>query len=129
MGEVGELIPGRYSFHWSDPEEGWVEVRELDTFLARLKALCKEYGIGFELDSYDSGGEKLVIVPYDEMDWDIITADLSDYDRGIPFLDKAKEQAAALRAARNAKLEAEEAERREGRERAELARLMAKYGE
>lgn len=76
-----------YKFGWRGPE---VEIPELEAFMTELRALCERYGIGFELNSYGEGCGGIVIVPFDNGDWDIFADHLEEYEGGIPFLDQAK---------------------------------------
>lgn len=109
----------KWALGWS--EEAAIEVPKLSALKAALLAVCREYGVGFELTGgygEDDRGD-IVIVPFSEEAIDLLFKNLADYDGGISWLDEAKAVYEAKRdelykqreeAARAAKLARERAE-------------------
>jgi hypothetical protein len=66
-----------------------IEVPELDAFTIELTGLCERYGIGFDNMSHGDGegcSRSLIIIPFEQADFEIFTGYLKEYKGGVPWL-------------------------------------------
>lgn len=119
-----EKEPNLYSFGWTD--EANVPIPELDAFMTALEALCRQYGIGFEMD-YIGEGRQLILVTFERADFEVFTSDLDDAPAGIPWLDDARKRYEANLKQIHERERQIRAKEREADERQLYVRLRAKY--
>lgn len=114
----------KYSFGWNGRCK--VECPELDAFVADIKAVCERYGAGFRVE-HEEYSSKVVLCTFAEMDFDVFTANLDDYDEGVPWLDTAKAEYNRVKDIQDESERRIREAAREEAERKQYAILKAKY--
>lgn len=115
----------KYKFGWS--RDAAVPCHKLDEFMDELDALCKRYGIGFEMEGVGDGYGKLVPTSYTSGDFNMFVAHTEDYAGGVDWLDEAKARYENLEKQQSERYERQRAEQREIDERITFERLKAKF--
>jgi hypothetical protein len=79
----------KYCFGWSN--EDAVECPELDSLIEDVVAAFEKHGAGISLEGgYDDESAKIVLVKFEQDDFNWLTDHLREYSGGIPWLDEAK---------------------------------------
>ena len=115
-----------YKFGWN--EEDAVQCPELEAFVADWIAVCRKHGVGFDLSresDYEGGYDaRIVLVPFEEMDMAILTDDLEHSERGISWLDRARDEYERRRDERHRRADAAEREKELRLQREKAARML-----
>jgi hypothetical protein len=112
----------KYSFGWSDKDA--VECPELDALLGDLEAVCKRFGVSFELESGYDEPSKLLLIAAKEPDLSFLADHVSDFDTSVPWLAAAKRAYDAKRAHREHEEQQQERARREDAIKAQQATAL-----
>jgi hypothetical protein len=112
---------GAYSFGSS--YEFGVEIPELDAFVAEIDAVCQRHGVSFKIDHgwSDDCAARIVLAPYESVADDLLR-NLEEAERGVPWLDAARDE---VRRRQTAHYEAERAAKARGNAEAAEKRRQA----